>query len=153
MESTYDIGDASKKNAIKEGVVQLTKARLVPEVALAFGTFGDDSGRFDFNDFKSIEDESAKILAKSLDQANFSLEIHLYLNGLSSLTETAAKYLSQIRLSGWLELNGLLEVSEETASHLSNTTAFLSLAGVEKLMMNCPISFPSEWLRPYAGLF
>jgi len=114
-------------------VCNLTKGVLTDEVAEAFAVFADDFGKFHFNNYSSIEDKAAEILAAQMDQSDYDLEIHLYLNELTSLSETAAKYLSQIRLSGWLELNGLTEVNEEVASHLSSTTAFLSLAGVKTL--------------------
>lgn len=133
LESTYELDDPNYQNSFKSEVCNLMKGVLTYEVAEASAVFADDFGKFHFNNYSSIEDKAAEILAAQMDQSDYDLEIHLYLNELTSLSETAAKYLSQIRLSGWLKLNGLTEVNEEVASHLSSTTAFLSLAGVKTL--------------------
>ena len=130
----YDV-DPKYHNSFKSAACNLTKGVLTAEVAEWPGPFWSEegSGKYIFNNYTSIEDKAAEFLATKIDQSGYDLEIHLHLNELTSLSETAAKYLSQIRLSGWLELNGLTEVNEEVASHLSSTTAFLSLAGVQTL--------------------
>ena len=131
LESTYDIGDASKKNAIKEGVVQLTKARLVPEVALVYGAFEDDAGRFDFRGFTELSDLAAEVLSKEIVETEW--ELSLALNDLTALNEISAEFISELKINGWLELNGLSEISDKTAKMLSQTSASISLKGLKEL--------------------
>ena len=77
-------------------------------------------GEENLDDFSSIEDGAAQILSE--------VDWSLYLRGISHLTDTAAKHLSQYA-GDELSLTGLTELSEVAAGHLSRSKAeFLELS-------------------------
>ncbi len=89
---------------------------LTEELAAEIVGDGEDN----LDDFSSIEDGAAQILSE--------VDWSLYLRGISHLTDTAAKHLSQYA-GDELSLTGLTELSEVAAGHLSRSKAeFLELS-------------------------
>jgi len=108
------------------GEIQLNGlTEISPSVANSLGQLREKRGNcLKLNGLKFLSDAVAKGLSK--------YQGHLYLDGLSSLSATAAKYLS-LRPAFVLTLSGLSSISNATAEHLSRYRGSLWLRGLSKL--------------------
>jgi hypothetical protein len=100
-----------------------------------------NKGCLDLSDCSSIEDEAANALCK--------FPHALWLDGLKSLSDVAAEYLSK-SAGPLLELGGLSRLSDGVAESLSNYRGKLVLDGLEDLTdeaAKCLSKFAGPWLQ------
>ena len=93
-------------------------------VQIAERILNDEDFEYDQFQFKSIDDQAAELLAGS-DEGE------LFLDGLSSISNKTAEYLSKFKGDLWLY--GLTELSDAAAESLSKHKGDLSLNRVESL--------------------
>jgi hypothetical protein len=107
-----------------EAIQALAAGTLHPEYGVKFGRRTREFGGLDLNWLRQVTPELARAIATH--------PRNIGLNGLQELSPEVARELAADR-RGFLELRGVVAISEESARLLGSTSAGLILSGIQRL--------------------